>query len=558
MADDIYEGFGSIGGAFRSELSSAVSPESVSSFRSNASNSRTFVRPALSRAFARNTASARPPSSLCSTRQPLTADPGVSSARGTYHYGEVTREEDQGSDAPQAVLESVLVDSIYLGAEGKIDEALEKSKEAARLCNRLQHQAANFRHGEDSDLSLSSLILKVTLHYGQTLALAGKFRQAEKVFLNLLRQTTQHEGDLTTVNISLATLYQENGDFDKALQIWLTLFDDNVFSSGSEWNFLISQLTTCYSALGRYDLAFKYNEIVAEANDNHEASFRRLLFLVKTEATWEKIQDAYHKLLYIHCSQCSPPSALHSSCTDLTKNATQLMLALGVSPEWTEDELKRSSWQSVATEMDLQHCFDLLENGDVQQLGLFEQSLEHANKAHDAVPEDPGGKYLVPSLDVCRLYLALHVGRLNLGCAHFAMGNHDAALQCFSSLGCEDADLNNKRLLYKGSLPTTTKHETNVTRTASHRQSLQGDTTSALHTLLSVRVDGEDSVALYSRIGWLAASLGDDDTAAWHYNRAHSLDPTDLTVIEWLARYSVEKDMPEKALKFYAEAFRIE
>lgn len=91
MDDDIYEGFGSIGGDSRFQLSSAVSPESVTSFRSDASNSRTFARPALSMASARNTASARPPSSLYSTRQPLTADPGVtSSARGTYHYGEVT------------------------------------------------------------------------------------------------------------------------------------------------------------------------------------------------------------------------------------------------------------------------------------------------------------------------------------------------------------------------------------------------------------------------------------------------------------------------------------
>lgn len=65
-------------------------------------------------------------------------------------------------------------------------------------------------------------------------------------------------------------------------------------------------------------------------------------------------------------------------------------------------------------------------------------------------------------------------------------------------------------------------------------------------------------MALYRRIGSLAASLGDDDTAAWHYNRAYNLDPTDLTVVDWLARYSVDKDMPEKALKFYAEASRIE
>lgn len=139
-------------------------------------------------------------------------------------------------------------------------------------------------------------------------------------------------------------------------------------------NFLIGQLTTCYSALGRYDLAFKYNEIVAEANDNREAAFRRLLFLVKKEATWEKIQDAYHKLLYVHCVQCSAPSAVHSSCTDMIKNATQLMLAMGVSLEWIEDELKCSSWQSVATELDLQRCFDLLENGDVQQVIILKAS----------------------------------------------------------------------------------------------------------------------------------------------------------------------------------------
>ena len=155
-------------------------------------------------------------------------------------------------------------------------QALDKAKEAARLCNRIQHRALSSQHLDhrvtcpdtlvfkvSCNLSLTrvqnnknfatsygrffvcnmlqlhalNFILfsrKVTHQYGVTLALAGKFRQAEKIFLNLLRQSSDHEGYQPTVNASLATLYQENGDFSRALQIWLTLFDDNAFPPGAE------------------------------------------------------------------------------------------------------------------------------------------------------------------------------------------------------------------------------------------------------------------------------------------------------------------------------------
>ena len=121
-------------------------------------------------------------------------------------------------------------------------------------------------------------------------------------------------------------------------------------------------------ALARYDLAYKYNEIIAETNDNHEAAFHRLLLLIKKEASREKIEDAYRKLLRVRCSHCSALSENSDMCAEMVKNSSELMLSVGSSIEWIENQLMGSSWQRVSTEMELRRCFDLLEKGQISQV----------------------------------------------------------------------------------------------------------------------------------------------------------------------------------------------
>ena len=66
-------------------------------------------------------------------------------------------------------------------------------------------------------------------------------------------------------------------------------------------------ISTCYAALGRVDLAYKYNEINAETGSNHQASFYRLLYLIKKSENLEGLRHAFTALLdvsrCIHCDR---------------------------------------------------------------------------------------------------------------------------------------------------------------------------------------------------------------------------------------------------------------
>ncbi|GAU97434.1 hypothetical protein RvY_08731-2 [Ramazzottius varieornatus] len=60
------------------------------------------------------------------------------------------------------------------------------------------------------------------------------------------------------------------------------------------------------------------------------------------------------------------------------------------------------------------------------------------------------------------------------------------------------------------------------------------------------------------RLGQLAHKLGDTGAALWYYNESHRVCPTNLEVLNWLGRFFVTSQFPEKAITYFAQAADLE
>ena len=77
---------------------------------------------------------------------------------------------------------------------------------------------------------------------------------------------------------------------------------------------------------------------------------------------------------------------------------------------------------------------------------------------------------------------------------------------------------------------------------------LQGEREKAMEWLIQLLSVVPSDAGVLRRLGELCAAGGDQSQALHYFTDSHRYDPSNVAVIEWLGKYYIESQMPEKVI----------
>ncbi|OQV18273.1 Intraflagellar transport protein 88-like protein [Hypsibius exemplaris] len=508
-------------------------------------------------------------------------------------------------------VQTILDDAAVLVVQNQHAKAIEKMKQSEKMRRKL-HEIPDWNPAERKS-HLDPLLLKMSWYNAEVLVASHRLDDAMKVYVEL-RNTVGPDEQLSVL-MRIALLHRRRKEYEQALKLLHKLLDDLPTDQSHDRLVVLREAAACHALTGRWDTAYKYCQMILQDTDGPEAAFNSLVCLVALKSDSKRIESAFVKLVSLKADFSATPGdrmdpgvseeykemISHDSLFMWEKqrkqklelyilNAAQLVANLDSDAisgyEWCIEQAKNAGRTDILSALEIAKAntylkaenfaktLEVLMSHDTDEeepnlraqscgmlaflnfhLGNFKLSKENADKAYEA------NKL---SLQAC----------LNKGCLEYKEDNFSAALQYFQeALILNSADFRASYYAgmtlkalgnYQDALTVFMKlnsvhlNRPTVLYQISQIYQLMEEPAEAFAQLEKIYTLHPREPFILRQLGELADKLGDKGAALWYYNESHRIFPLNVDVLNWLGRFFVASQFPEKAITYFEQASKID
>ncbi|XP_055332048.1 intraflagellar transport protein 88 homolog isoform X2 [Paramacrobiotus metropolitanus] len=504
-------------------------------------------------------------------------------------------------------IRSLLDEAVLLAARNLYPQALEKMKQMDKLRRSLQDLPE--WNPKDKNALINPLLFKINWYYAEILAMNHKFNEAIKIYTELYTSTSKDEQ--TFVLSRIALIHRRRGEYEQALHIIHKLLDDLSGDGNADKIEMLHQAASCYALMNRWDTAYKYCQMILQDADSPKAAFNSLVCLVATKAEAKKIENAFVRLVEIRPKELDrTPTSIpdeyreiiendslrvwentyKAQCEKYIRTAAQLVANLDedvvAGYEWCISQVKSSAWPDLIVALEMAKAWTYMkqnqfnktieiltsQNNNFEDNRLLSQSCTVLTFLHFNLDDmKQANEYALKAYQADKFNVKACT---NMGCMEYANGDFTAALQYFQeALVLTSSDF--WASYYAGlTLSALGSHQDALAvflkLNAAHRQrptvlyqisqqyELLDEPVEAFNWLQQVFTLHPHEPFVLEHLGALADKLGDKGAALWYYNESYRIYPANFSVLNWLGRFFVASQFPEKAIKFFELAEKLD